>query len=138
MDHLRVRFEREAHRITGYLLTCVTPLFLYLSPATHFTSLFYSSTQYPVSSFLPLNLSFAILSEQISSLTPPRLQHRIPQTFAHRRTHSQHCKIFSSLSAMAAAAKAKPEGLLGLSQNEARIILLGVLYTDASGKVSYA
>lgn len=39
---------------------------------------------------------------------------------------------------MATAAKAKPEGLLGLSQNEARLILLGVLYSDASGKVSYA
>lgn len=39
---------------------------------------------------------------------------------------------------MAATTKGKPEGLLGLSHNEARLILLGILYTDASGKVCYA
>ncbi|KAL4782475.1 hypothetical protein BJX76DRAFT_290670 [Aspergillus varians] len=38
---------------------------------------------------------------------------------------------------MSAAAKGKLEGLLGLTQSEARLILLGVLFTDSAGKVDY-
>ncbi|RDW81382.1 putative histone h1.3 [Aspergillus mulundensis] len=38
---------------------------------------------------------------------------------------------------MATAGKGKPEGLLGLTQSEARLLLLGVLYTDGTGKVDF-
>ncbi|KAL4804291.1 hypothetical protein BDV18DRAFT_142898 [Aspergillus unguis] len=38
---------------------------------------------------------------------------------------------------MPSTPKSKPEGLLGLTQQEARLMLLGILYTDTSGKVDY-
>ncbi|KAL4962131.1 putative histone h1.3 [Aspergillus stella-maris] len=38
---------------------------------------------------------------------------------------------------MSGAGKNKPEGLLGLTQGEARLILLGVLFSDASGKIDF-
>ncbi|KAL4899774.1 hypothetical protein BDW74DRAFT_183420 [Aspergillus multicolor] len=38
---------------------------------------------------------------------------------------------------MAAAGKAKPEGILGVSQSEARLLLLGLLCTDEPGKVDF-
>ncbi|KAL4929115.1 putative histone h1.3 [Aspergillus undulatus] len=38
---------------------------------------------------------------------------------------------------MSRGSKDKPEGLLGLTQNEARLILLGVLYSDNTGKVDF-
>ncbi|KAL4867383.1 hypothetical protein BDV12DRAFT_122129 [Aspergillus spectabilis] len=38
---------------------------------------------------------------------------------------------------MASATKNKTEGLMGLSQSEARLILLGVLLSDSSGKVDF-
>ncbi|KAL4922501.1 hypothetical protein BDW62DRAFT_53964 [Aspergillus aurantiobrunneus] len=38
---------------------------------------------------------------------------------------------------MSATGRSKPEGLLGLTQSEARLILLGFLYTDDSGKIDF-
>ncbi|KAL5000065.1 hypothetical protein BDV10DRAFT_41865 [Aspergillus recurvatus] len=38
---------------------------------------------------------------------------------------------------MAAAANGKPEGLLGVTQSDARILLLGVLSADNTGKVDF-
>lgn len=38
---------------------------------------------------------------------------------------------------MAAAGKGKSEGLLGITQSDARILLLGILSADNAGKVGY-
>jgi hypothetical protein len=137
VDHLQVHFVREAHRVTRYLLTCVDcPVFPPLScNSLHFSILFL----YPILClFLSSLKSLLHNSPQANILTCATRQHRILRAFPPLRTHNQHSNVFSNLPAMAATTKGKPEGLLGLSHNEARLILLGILYTDASGKVCYA